>query len=90
MFGAAPTKDNAKWKEFVHAANQLMTTANNNFNYGLRAYNFSMAVIAWFVHPALFIVASAWVVAILYRREFMSRSLKAMAVVNNTLSDKDE
>jgi uncharacterized membrane protein len=49
-----------------------------NFNLGLRAYYFSLALLTWFVHPLVFVVASSWVVAVLYRREFRSRTLKAL------------
>ena len=33
-----------------------------------------MAALCWFVHPALFVAATAWVVLVLYRREFRSRT----------------
>ena len=49
-----------------------------NFNLGLRAYYFSLALLTWFVHPLLFVIASSWVVGVLYRREFRSRTLKAL------------
>ena len=36
------------------------------------------AALGWFLHAIVFIVASAWVVLVLYRREFRSRSLRAV------------
>ena len=50
--------------------------AARHFNRGLRAYFFALAALAWFIHPWLFIIASAWVVCVVQRREFRSRSLK--------------
>ena len=84
MFGAAPNCDDKNCDNYIEQANGLLLSANNSFNFGLRTYTFSMATLAWFVHPYLFIFCSAWVVAILYRREFMSRTLLAMqnAVTN--------
>lgn len=78
MIGAAPDIDSDKHEEFVASSNELLTSANNSFSYGLRVYNFAMATIAWFIHPLLFMLATAWIVAILYRREFLSKTLKAM------------
>jgi uncharacterized membrane protein len=37
-----------------------------------------MAAMSWFVHPVLFMAASALVVGILYHREFKSRTLQAL------------
>ncbi|MBI3936244.1 MAG: DUF599 family protein [Betaproteobacteria bacterium] len=34
--------------------------------------------LTWFLHPWLMVVASAWVVYVLYSREFHSRTLKAL------------
>jgi uncharacterized membrane protein len=34
---------------------------------------------AWFFHPVAFIAATTWVMAILIRRDFFSRSRKAIA-----------
>jgi uncharacterized membrane protein len=48
------------------------------FNLGLRAYYFSLALLTWFIHPIVFMFCSAWVVAVLYRREFRSRTLQAL------------
>lgn len=88
VFGAAPKPEDPKSDEFADYSNELLTRANNSFNYGLRSYNYAMAVLAWFVHPFLFMLMSAWIVAILYRREFHSMSLKAMQGAIN-LSQKN-
>lgn len=61
---------------------KVLDQAAHSYNYGLRAYYFAMSVLAWFIHPLLFVGAVALVVAILYRREFRSSTLKALAVVD--------
>lgn len=48
-------------------------------NSGLRAFYYAIAALAWFYHPIAFIVATTWVVAILARRDFYSRSLRLVA-----------
>ncbi|MGX5201997.1 DUF599 domain-containing protein [Aliikangiella sp. IMCC44632] len=90
LFGAAPSKQTSNALEFVQCSNELLTSANNSFNYGLRAYSFAMATIAWFIHPVLFMVSTAWVVAILYRREFRSRTLAAMTSAIDALQKNAE
>ncbi len=54
---------------------KLSDLAAEHFNDGVRSYYFAMAALGWFVHSLVFIVATAWIVAVLYRREFKSRSL---------------
>ncbi len=52
--------------------------AGNDFNRGLRAYYFGMAVMAWMVSAWLFIVSTVIVVVVLARREFYSPVLRAL------------
>ena len=52
--------------------------AGNDFNRGLRAYYFGMAVMSWMVSPWLFILATIIIVIVLARREFYSPVLKAL------------
>ena len=53
----------------------LITLAAVHFNRGLRGFYFATALLAWFIHPVALIAASVWVVLVLYRREFHSRTL---------------
>lgn len=57
---------------------EVVWLAIYSFNLGLRAFYFSLALLTWFVHPLAFMLATAWVLAVLYRREFRSRTLKAL------------
>lgn len=52
--------------------------AGNDFNRGLRAYYFGMAVMSWMVSPWLFMFSTAVIVIVLARREFFSPVLKAL------------
>jgi len=52
--------------------------AGNDFNRGLRAYYFGMAVMSWLVSPWLFTFSTAVIVIVLARREFFSPVLKAL------------
>lgn len=52
--------------------------AGNDFNRGLRAYYFGMAVMSWMVSPWLFICSTLVIVVVLARREFSSPVLKAL------------
>lgn len=56
----------------AHQLAKLSSLASGNFNDGLRAYYFAVAALSWFYHPLAFMVATAWVVIILYRREYRS------------------
>jgi uncharacterized membrane protein len=44
----------------------------------LRAFYFSLSVLAWFVNGWFFMIAATLVVAVLYNREFRSRPLMEM------------
>jgi uncharacterized membrane protein len=57
----------------------LIGNAARHFNNGLRAYYFALALLAWFIHPYLFMGATAWVVFVTHRREYHSGTLKNLA-----------
>ena len=76
---AAPDDtDEAERTRHSDALAQVVWLAIYHFNLGLRAYYFSLALLTWFIHPFVFMVCSTWVVAVLYRREFRSRTLNAL------------
>jgi uncharacterized membrane protein len=56
----------------------IATSTARHFNRGTRAYYFGLAALAWFVHPWLFVLATVWVILVLYRREFRSRLLATL------------
>lgn len=81
LLGAAPPREEAETSDalnFAKANASVITLAVLNFNRGLRAYYFGLATLSWFIHPLFFATASLWVVAVLYRREFMSKTLECL------------
>jgi uncharacterized membrane protein len=81
MIAAAPKmpKDNPEqYAPLMNSIAKITSYAGENFNNGLRSYYFALAALAWFLHPWLMLVGTAWVIGVLYHREFASRTLKAM------------
>lgn len=54
---------------------RLSSIGSANFNDGIRAYYFALAELSWFINPVIFILTTTWVLAVLYRREYHSRTL---------------
>ncbi|MBU3054879.1 MULTISPECIES: DUF599 domain-containing protein [Pseudomonas] len=65
-------------KAFAERAARVISMAANQFNFGLRAYYFGMSMLAWFINPWFFMLITAGVVVVLYRREFHSDVLEVM------------
>lgn len=65
-------------KAFAERAARVISMAANQFNFGLRAYYFGMAMLAWFINPWCFMLVTSGVVLVLYRREFHSDVLEVM------------
>ena len=61
------------WSEF----------AAKHYQAGTHSYYFGFAACAWFAHPVALVCAGLWVVAILYRREFLSRANAALATIKD-------
>ena len=75
---AAAITDELQRQAFADRAGRVMGLAAESFNDGLRAYYMSFAAVSWFVSPWALMVATATVIAVLYRREFRSEVLKAL------------
>ncbi|MCC7547627.1 MAG: DUF599 domain-containing protein [Burkholderiales bacterium] len=80
LIGAAPREPQHTEAEqlFITRAAQLVHSASESFNYGLRAYYFGLAALTWFVSSGLFMIATAWIVGVLYWREFHSETLNLL------------
>ncbi len=80
LIGAAPLEEAEAADEdaYIERAVRLSGIAAYHANGGLRAYYFGLAALGWFLHPTLFALATAWVILVLYRREFHSRALRAL------------
>jgi uncharacterized membrane protein len=76
MIGAAPptgAPPALRERSAAHLAT-LLTLAVTSFNGGLRAYYFALAALTWLVGPLFFIATTVWVVLVLLRRQFLSRT----------------
>jgi uncharacterized membrane protein len=85
LVGAAPPADQptAGDRDLVERIARIATASGRHFNGGLRAYYFALAALSWFIHPWLFILLTAWVVWVIYRREFRSRLLRTLGSPEN-------
>lgn len=78
LIGAVPPPGDPECAVAVRRAARMGDLAVKHFNDGIRAYYFGLAALAWFIHPWAFVVASSWVVLVLWRREFRSNTLAAL------------
>lgn len=58
---------------------RLIGLAAEHANTGLRGFYYAISAMAWFFHPLALMAATVWVLAILVRRDFFSRSRRLMA-----------
>ena len=81
MVGAAPDVFESDEDLFSYANNLgiVLNRATRHFIEGMRGFEFALAALAWFIHPLLFILATVFVSLVVYRREFASKTLQAMA-----------
>ncbi|HEY8568837.1 DUF599 domain-containing protein [Microbulbifer sp.] len=93
LLGAAPLVEEGEVtreerRRYAISAAKVIDQAGHSYNYGLRCYYFSMAVMGWFVHPVLFIAGFVTVVWVLYMREFHSRTLQAILAAEGRALDQ--
>lgn len=82
LIGAMPpanTKDKKEAARAIERAARMNMSAGRHFNRGLRAYFFALAYLGWFGGPIALIVTTLVVAAVLWRRQFASDSLQAVA-----------
>jgi uncharacterized membrane protein len=75
IVGAVPVLDESNRAEALAVARQAGTmnaVAGKHFNRGQRAFFFSLAYLGWFVSAYLFIGATAGVLIVMWRRQFLS------------------
>ena len=84
LIGAAPPRERAdtpQAADYALATARVVSGGVLNFNRGVRAYYYGLAALSWFLHPLLFAVITVWVVAVIYRREFLSYTLELLESV---------
>ncbi|MFT6581133.1 MAG: putative membrane protein [Alphaproteobacteria bacterium] len=91
MIGAAPPPGapEAENASSIMAISRIATLVARHSNRGTRAYYFGLAALSWFVHPWLLIPGALWVVMVLYRREFHSRTLAHIRRSQDGMADVD-
>lgn len=75
VIGATPVCLPGEHLGYARRLARITSRAGDHFNRAMRAYYFGMAALAWFIQPILLILASIWVLFIIYRREFRSQIL---------------
>ncbi len=70
-------------EQYAEAAGQVAALAGESYNNGVRAYYFSIPLMAWLVDPILFFVGTLVVTIVLYRREFNSPIMSALKAVGH-------
>ena len=83
LIGAMPLSTDINRDTYASTARRaalIATMAAKEMNRGLRAYYFSIAALAWFVSPLLFMIATASMVYILFQREFNSQIVKILSL----------
>lgn len=79
LIGSAREKrEDQPQEDLIEKLSGLETLAAQSFNYGLRAYYFALPIMAWFIHPVLFMFATIVIVLVLNRREFHSETLNIL------------
>lgn len=82
LIGAAPSDDAPGREDWVRRTAWLSTLASKDYNQGLRAYYFGLAVLAWLINVWVFMGVTALVVFVLYWREYRSEALRTMELVS--------
>ena len=58
---------------------RINTLAADEFNRGTRSYYFGFAALGWFLHSLVFVALTFLIVAVLWRRDFRSPTIRALA-----------
>lgn len=80
LLGSAPSLDTGsdEMNRFIDSTAHVATLAGDSYNNGIRAYYFSIPLLAWFIDPLLFLAATLIVAFVIYRREFASPMLRSL------------
>jgi len=79
LMGAMPEGDDPSQSTRIEQLAQLHMLAAEHFNNGLRGYFFALACFLWLLHPIGLFIGTLWVLYVLWRRDFASRSLAIVA-----------
>jgi uncharacterized membrane protein len=82
MIGATPAHDapdTQACQDHAERTARLIGVAAEHANSGLRSFYHAIAALTWIFHPLLFMLATSWVIVILARRDYFSRSLRLIS-----------
>jgi uncharacterized membrane protein len=82
LLGAVPQPpfaDRAAAEAAANRSAEMQIIAAQHFNAGLRALFFSIGFLGWFLHPAVFMATTAFIMAVLAHRQYYSRARRVMA-----------
>jgi uncharacterized membrane protein len=82
LIGAMPLaskRDTPEAEAHVVRTTRMFGAAARHFNRGQRAFFFALGYLGWFVSPWVFLVSTAAVVIVTWRRQFASNAWQAMA-----------
>lgn len=78
LFSAAPFSADHFDEEYAVELGNIIGLFGLHFNQGLRANFFALAILGWWINAYFFLVSTSLVLWVLYRREFRSKSLRAV------------
>lgn len=81
LIGTVPAfddPDTAAREAAVARAAAMQIDAGHHFHWGLRSLFFSIAFFGWFVNAWVFIASTTFIIAVLVRRQYLSRARKAL------------
>lgn len=78
LFSAAPYNEGNYNEEYAVELGKMIGLFGIHFNQGLRANFFALAILTWWINPYFFIASTGMILYVLYRREFRSKSLRAV------------
>lgn len=73
--GVDVVHDLKRQTKYINKIATILSNIDKHFISAIRATYFGIAALGWFLHPILFMLLTCIVLAVLYRREFMSRTL---------------
>jgi uncharacterized membrane protein len=81
LFGAMPPpseKGTPETEAHVVRTSKLFASAGKHFNRGQRAFFFALGYLGWFIGPAILMATTFAIAVIMWRRQFVSDSYRAM------------
>ena len=81
LIGSAPDRSRPPdaLEHFAQKCARINSLAGDEFNRGIRSYYFGFAALGWFLHTLAFIALTILVLVVLWRRDYRSKTMRAVA-----------